>query len=72
LFGEPLPITVLQQMSVGRLEPARARSIAAATARASWPSTFGITFQPYASKRRGVSSRNHPSTLPSILMPLSS
>ena len=57
---------------VGLDASARASSIAAATARGLWPSTLGITFQPYAAKRIGVLSRNHPSTLPSIEMPLSS
>ena len=38
----------------------------------SWPSTFGTTCQPYASKRFGVSSVNQPLVAPSIEMPLSS
>ena len=66
-----MPITVLQQISVG-LSDAFAFWIAASTASTSWPSTCGITFQPYASKRFGVSSWNQFTTSPSIEMPLSS
>ena len=72
LPGEPLPITVLQQMSVGSETSARAASIARATAAGSWPSTPGTTCHPYAWKRFGVSSRNQPRTSPSIDIPLSS
>ncbi len=59
-FGEPLPMIVLQQISVGRSVAVVRRSIAASTASTSWPSTSAITCQPYASKRRGVSSVNQP------------
>jgi hypothetical protein len=49
-----------------------AERIAASTASTSWPSTCGITFQPYASKRFGVSSVNQCFASPSIEIPLSS
>ncbi|CSC94574.1 Uncharacterised protein [Vibrio cholerae] len=62
MFGEPKPMMVLVQISVGRDVSAFAASIAALIASASWPSTAGITCQPYASKRFGVSSENQPST----------
>src|SRR5450631_191364 len=71
-LGDPLPMMVLQQMSVGRSVLVWALRIAASTASTSWPSTPGMTCQPYASKRRGVSSVNQPLTSPSIEMPLSS
>ncbi len=46
LFGAPLPITVLQQISVGLSVTAFAASMAASTAATSCPSTFAITCQP--------------------------
>src|SRR6185295_3915848 len=72
LLGAPQPMMVLQQMIEGWSLRLRAFLMAAATASASWPSTFLTTCQPYASKRFGVSSVNQPPTLPSMLMPLSS
>jgi hypothetical protein len=70
--GAPLPIVVLQQTIVGFPVLRFACAIAASTASTSWPSTFAMTCQPYASKRFGVSSTNHGATAPSIEMPLSS
>ena len=46
LFGAPQPMTVLQQISVGRRVSALAARIAASMATGSWPSTFGTTCQP--------------------------
>ena len=71
-FGAPYPMTVLQHRIDGRSVAARAASIAAIIASESWPSTLGTTCQPYAAKRRGVSSVNQPRVSPSIEMPLSS
>jgi hypothetical protein len=44
-LGEPLPMTVLQQIRVG-LSAFLAAAMAAETAATSWPSTARITFQP--------------------------
>ncbi len=67
---------VRQTISVGfasAVSCASASLIAALTASTSWPSMPSappMTFQPYASKRSAVSSRNQPRTSPSIEMPL--
>ena len=58
-FGAPFAMTVLQQINVGRERSAFAATIAASIASGSWPLTPGMTYQPYPSKRRGVSSVNH-------------
>ena len=68
-------MTVLAQISVGRDFSRFALRSARSTASRSWPSTSGITCQPYASKRRRTSSVNHCLIRPlseSIEMPLSS
>jgi hypothetical protein len=44
--GAPLPIVVLQQISVGLPALARAAAIAWSTASTSWPSTPAMTCQP--------------------------
>ena len=46
LFGEPLPMVVLQQISVGAVAAPCAAARAASSASTSWPSTRAITFQP--------------------------
>jgi len=46
LLGEPLPMTVLQQISVGLAFCALAAAMARSTASTSWPSTLRMTFQP--------------------------
>ena len=45
-FGEPLPMVVLQTISVGRVVDLRACASAASTASTSWPSIGPITSQP--------------------------
>src|SRR5262249_38552972 len=76
LLGAPLPMIVLQQISdgfaFGCSDCVSAELIAASTASTSLPSTCEITFQPYASKRFGVSSVNQCFVSPSIEIPLSS
>ena len=72
LLGEPQPMMVLQQTSVGRSGSAFAAWIAVSIATGSCPSTSRTTCQPYASKRFGVSSVNQSCTSPSMEMPLSS
>jgi hypothetical protein len=44
--GEPLPMIVLQQMSVGAASSRALLDRGARRARGSWPSTFGTTCQP--------------------------
>src|SRR5210317_1677751 len=72
LFGDPLPIIVLQQINVGLSETDLASWIALSIASKSWPSTSLTTCQPYDSNRPAVSSVYQPSMCPSIEMPLSS
>jgi len=71
-LGEPLPMTVLQTISVGAVALLSASSIAASTRSMSWPSTLSMTFQPYAMKRAATSSMYQGATLPSMEMALSS
>src|ERR1051326_5055209 len=78
-LGAPFAMTVLQQMSVGRLFERLlslfALRMARSTASTSCPATFGMTCHPYGPKRLGTSSVYHSAIWPlseSIEMPLSS
>ena len=72
MFGDPLPMTVLQHINEGLSEFDLAFWMAWSISSELCPSIFGITSHPYDSNLRGISSVNQPSTLPSIEISLSS
>ena len=61
---------VLQQISIGLSVILLASIMAESIASALWPSILGMTCQPQALNRAGVSSVNHLLTFPSIEIPL--